>query len=212
MYITLMRHGAVQTPNLFAASKHEPLSTLGWQQMLESSNKNQKAYGKWTQLISSPALRCADFAQTLHQKTKTPLNIEATCQEMNFGDWLDQPRQTIWETHQAQLQQLWQEPLAFVAPNGESMLQFQKRIQVFWQKLIAQHHHKHNKQQIANNHLLIITHAGVIRLLISVLLEIPHKKSLSIQLNHACYLTWKLYDDHAISLLELFNPPNNSAK
>ncbi|MGV6808461.1 MAG: histidine phosphatase family protein [bacterium] len=203
-----MRHGAIQTPHLFAASEHEPLSTIGWQQMLESSNKNQQSYGQWTQLISSPALRCASFARHLNQKTQIPLHIQAACQEMNFGDWQGQPSKIIWEAHQAQLQQLWQEPLAFVAPNGESMLQFQKRIQVFWQQLIAQYHHKH----IKNNHLLIITHAGVIRLLISELLAVPQTKSLSIQLNHACYLTWKLYDDHVISLLELFNPPSHLAK
>lgn len=201
MYISLMRHGAVQTPNLFAAPPNEPLSKIGWQQIQQSSTKNQQIYGNWEKIISSPATRCADFAEQLAQQTNTNLDIQQNCQEMNFGDWQDMNRNELWEKYPALLQQLWQQPLAFTAPNGESMQQFQQRIQTFWQQIITQ-----IQKPNENKHYLIITHAGVIRLLMSYLLHIPHEKSLSIQLNHACYITWQIYNDGGISLVELYNP------
>lgn len=201
MYISLMRHGAVQTPDLFAAPPNEPLSEMGWQQMHQSSTKNQQTYGNWEQIISSPAIRCADFAKQLAQQTHTPLQLQQDCQEMNFGDWQGINRNELWEKHPTQLQQLWQQPLRFTAPNGESMQQFQQRIQSFWQQLMT-----HTKQPNENKHYLMITHAGVIRLLMSYLLDMPHEKSLNIQLNHACYITWQIYHDGGISLVELYNP------
>jgi len=44
-------------------------------------------YSDWDIIISSPLIRCYDFAKELSTKLKIPLDIEADLKEVGFGDW-----------------------------------------------------------------------------------------------------------------------------
>ena len=107
-------------------------------------------------VYSSPALRCTELAKRI-----TPdFRIDNRLTELNFGEWEGK----TWDTvDQVQLQ-LWMDDFVNVTvPGGESMLEMFERVKDFWQELSS----------ISCQKSAIVTHAGVIRLILSLVRQIP---------------------------------------
>lgn len=188
-YIDLLRHGQVQTPGLFCAPSPEPLSTVGWQQ-LEHATRHCRP--DW--LISSPSVRCHAFAETFSCQNAIPLQVEPRLQEMNFGQWVGRQASELWQTEQAQMECLWNQPLDFTAPAGEAMPTFIQRVQSAWADLLQQH---------AGQRLLVLTHAGVIRVLLAQALGIPYPQTLRFELAYAHFVRITVYADGTSSVYGL---------
>jgi alpha-ribazole phosphatase len=131
-------------------------------------------------VYSSPLKRCSLLAEQLF--TEIPINYEPLLKEVNFGQWEQQswsgiPRQQIddWA----------QNPTNFQFPEGEHLAQFYQRVESFW-------------GGFGDNHedVCVVTHAGVIRLLLSLGLSCPWHDCLSlpvpflsvIELNHQSFI------------------------
>ncbi|WP_054114009.1 histidine phosphatase family protein [Marinagarivorans algicola] len=105
-------------------------------------------------LYSSPLQRCVALAQALFPAQV--LISDARLKELNFGDWELQP----WDAIERAQLDLWaQEPLAFCMPNGESFAQVIARVERWLASCIS------DDEREANNPLVAVTHAGVIRAL-----------------------------------------------
>lgn len=92
--------------------------------------------------------------------------------ELNFGDW----ELKYWEQIPSPEIQPWYDNYIHVAPpNGESMVEMQHRVYDFFD---------HLKKKYSDNKILIITHAGVIRLMIQKISEIPIEEIFSIEVIH----------------------------
>ena len=185
-YIDLVRHGRVATPNLFCAPSGEPLSELGWQQ-LETTTDNV-----WPDVIlTSPSRRCNEFATCRAEQLDCPIDIVDSFQEMDFGQWIGQPTQSIWAQDEVLLQTLWQAPLEFNAPDGEAMLGFVDRVKNGWQEMLKQH---------AGKRVLVFTHGGVIRVLLAITLGIPYQKTLGFDLAYGSATRMRVYADGGVSV------------
>ncbi|WP_031526445.1 alpha-ribazole phosphatase [Dyadobacter crusticola] len=106
---------------------------------------------KFDQVYSSPATRCTLLAEKIDPAFTTDPRLA----ELDFGDWEGK----TWDTvDQNDLQQWMDDFVNCCVPGGESMLDLQLRVNVFWSELI-----KMNWQRVA-----IVTHAGVIRMLLTI--------------------------------------------
>ena len=84
MIIDLIRHGSPIGGKMYRGhSIDHPLSEQGWQQMRDSIGD----YDQWDQIISSPMIRCSDFAQEVSHNHNIPLQIIDNLKEVGFGAW-----------------------------------------------------------------------------------------------------------------------------
>ncbi|MDQ6961051.1 MAG: alpha-ribazole phosphatase family protein [Mariprofundaceae bacterium] len=164
--IDLLRHGEVQAKGWsFRGSTDVALSKKGLQQMLQQYAAMPTPFHK---VISSPMQRCALFSQNIKQQT--PENTLEICdgfKEMNFGDWEGQPLEAI--EHDPELQRFWKDPTEVCPPNGEAFDDFQQRVLHTWHDWL-----EHDAE--AEKHYLIVTHGGVIRILLAHFLGMPSPK------------------------------------
>lgn len=115
---------------------------------------------------SSPLKRCILLAERL---SITDPIIDTRLIELNFGDWELKDWSLINKTEREQWLNNY---VNFRCPNGESYLDLYKRATDFFEDLI--------KESCKN--VAIITHGGFIRSILSYILDIPLKKSFSIQI------------------------------
>jgi len=115
---------------------------------------------------SSPLKRCILLAERL---SITDPIIDTRLIELNFGDWELKDWSLINKTEREKWLNNY---VNFRCPNGESYLDLYKRATDFFEDLI-----KESYKNVA-----IITHGGFIRSILSYILDIPLKKSFSIQI------------------------------
>ncbi|TXH63834.1 MAG: histidine phosphatase [Tolumonas sp.] len=154
--IDLLRHGTIAgDPGLYGHTDI-PVSESGWQQMQQSVNVDLQ----YQQVVSSPLQRCLRFAKDYSRRHTLQLHTEPLLQEMNFGEWdgrtFDQ-LQDRW----AELEAFWQTPALITPPGGESLAVFKERVNQGWLQLL---------QQCRGSQTLVVTHAGVIRMILGQLL------------------------------------------
>jgi len=170
--IDLLRHGETLTANRMTGSTDVLLSEQGYAQMQQALKKSDI----YSVIISSPLQRCAGFARDYAADKNTSLKIEHAFKEYHFGDWENQLTETIWQQHPQALKNFWENPAHCPPPNAENLLSFQQRIEQAFDRII---------QQAENEHLLLITHGGVIRCLLGSLLAMPLSKISCLQIDHA---------------------------
>lgn len=183
--VDFLRHGEVIGGTYYRGSTDDLLNARGWQQM-----KHAVANRHWHTIISSPLHRCLDFAQYISQKTHTPLTVETYWQEIHFGDW---EQKTATQINSEQLTLFYQDPINNTPKHAENFAIFLARIQQAWDHLIKQY---------AGKHILVITHAGVIRALFSLLLGLPVHKIFNVQIKHASLTRFQCLQEGAKSSTE----------
>lgn len=186
--IDLLRHGDVAAGTKLLGKTDEPLSTLGWQQ--SHSTIHNKALA-WDKIISSPLQRCSAFAQQIADKLSLPLLLNTQFQEMNFGLWDGQLFADLYSGDDTeQLFQFMGDPNSTSPPEGESYIEFELRVMTAWQALLNSLH----EQQI--QHCLLVTHGGVIRTILSNVLEFPSNNIFRLEVPYACISRIKQYEDY----------------
>ncbi len=156
--LDLLRHGAVAGPPALYGRHDVPLSPLGWQQ-LEAA---LQAAPRYQRILSSPLRRCADFARLLAEKQGLVCELQPALAEMDFGHWDGVPFDDL-ESDWPRLEQFWQQPARISPPAGETLQAFHDRIAGAWQHLLG---------SLTQERVLLLTHAGVIRLILAQLLPI----------------------------------------
>ena len=83
--IDIIRHGEPEGGRMYrGGGTDHPLSETGWQQMQASVDKNR---ADWSAIVSSPMLRCRDFANELAEKNNIPVEIIEDFREAGYGNW-----------------------------------------------------------------------------------------------------------------------------
>ncbi|MDD5463199.1 MAG: alpha-ribazole phosphatase [Methylococcales bacterium] len=107
-------------------------------------------------VFSSPLTRCMQLAE----KFSGTVNADSRLLELDFGDW----EGLHFDTIEAGVLQQWTDDFVHAAPpNGESFTDLCRRAGLFWQALLTRE----------AEHVLVITHAGVIRALLAHILKLP---------------------------------------
>jgi len=158
--IDLLRHGDVEGGRKYRGQQDDPLSELGWQQLREVTQKKQG----WQHVITSPLKRCAEFAHELAQTHQLPLHHNENLKEISFGEWEGKTADELLESEPAKLKQYWSDPVNYTPPEAENVVNFEKRIINSWQDVLS---------KFEGEHILIIAHAGVIRIILCHVLGMP---------------------------------------
>ena len=158
--IDLLRHGKPLGGNLYRGSTDDALSDQGWMQMHSALG----GHNPWSSVISSPLKRCADFAQKWSLTNNTAFEIISDFKEIHFGDWEGKGFEEIIEINHDLFLQHMHDPLHNPPPNGESLADFANRVINAWNLL---------QESLIGKHVLIITHGGVIRIILHHIMQTP---------------------------------------
>lgn len=164
----LLRHGEPEIRNALLGKTDAKLTPLGWKQLCTAA----ESINEIAKLITSPLARCSEFAEHWASKTGVPTETNRAFQECDFGDWDGQSFDVIKENYSSELSQFLIEPASFTPNGGETLADFQQRVRIGINVLLTKN---------AGKRVLLITHAGVIRCLISWCLKIDNLSSVPFQ-------------------------------
>lgn len=169
--LDLLRHGETEQGGGFRGSLDDALTPVGWAQMRAAI----VGAGPWDRLVSSPLSRCADFARELAGGSGVPLHLETDLRELHFGAWEGCSAAELMETDAEALGRFWADPYAFTPPDGEALQAFEVRVLTAMQRLT---------RQFAGERILVITHGGVMRLLLARARGLERRALLSVEVAH----------------------------
>lgn len=172
VYLELLRHGETELGGGLRGSLDDALTETGWAQLRAAVAEA----GPWDRLVSSPLQRCARFAEELATQHGVPLSLEPDLQELHFGAWEGRSTAELMQTSAEDLGRFWNDPYGFTPPQGEPLPAFEARILAALQRLQARH---------AGERLLLVTHGGVIRLLLARARGLPRNDLLQVAVGHA---------------------------
>lgn len=158
--VDLIRHGEPVGGARFRGHTDDPLSELGWAQMRAAI---QGEY-QWQVVVSSPLLRCVEFAAELAASSGAPLETEVRFKEIGFGEWEGRTPEELMRVAPDCLDQLWRDPAGFTPPGGEGLEAFAARVTASWNDTLARH---------AGKKILLVAHGGVNRVILCHALQIP---------------------------------------
>ncbi|AYQ56029.1 Fructose-2,6-bisphosphatase [Bathymodiolus thermophilus thioautotrophic gill symbiont] len=164
MTLDLLRHGEPEGGRLYRGNLlDDPLTKKGWQQMQASTN------GKyWDFIATSPMIRCQAFAQHLSQTLHIEMQVFESLKEIGFGDWQGQNVQQIG---QKTVNKFKQNPVDNLPLGAENLHTFQARVLDAFMQIT----------QDTMQSVLIVAHAGVIRVIKSHLLHLPIEKMFTME-------------------------------
>jgi alpha-ribazole phosphatase len=171
MFIGLLRHGEVAGGNCFRGHTDDPLTAKGLEQMYSAITDCDS----WDCIISSPLMRCAKFAKLYAQQYSLPLTIDDRLHELNFGTWEGRTAAELMAEDQDALTRFWNDPEKHPPPDGETLSCFQARILEAWSHILA----TYSEQRV-----LVVTHGGVIRVLLCHVLARPLAKLQEFEIKH----------------------------
>jgi len=149
--LDILRHGEPDGEDCFRGSGIDhPLTALGWSQMQAAIAQNTQ----WNLIISSPLSRCLDFAKQLSSERSLELLVDDDLKEIGFGSWEGRSKEDIQLNDSEAYKQFCLDPVNRRPAGAEPLEKFSNRVWHKLEKLAAEHKGKR---------LLIITHAGVIR-------------------------------------------------
>jgi alpha-ribazole phosphatase len=180
--IDILRHGECEGGNIFRGSIDVPLSDTGLDSM---KNSCAKANCKWDIIISSPLLRCRDFSKQLSHEMNIPFETDDRLREMSFGDWDGKDVDAIFREYEEHVRLWAKNPTAYTPPNAESIRQLNERIDEF--RLDIQ-------ERYSGKHILLVTHGGVLRVLLAQVQGTPLENINNIEVPYACLSRYAVYD------------------
>lgn len=180
LMVDILRHGEPTGGDILRGRIDVPLTETGWQQMRSAVGIHTlDATPPYTHIVSSPLLRCSEFAVQAASELglSASLQIESQWQEIDYGDW-DGMLIDEWREHAAAQFAAFRSDLsALQPPNGEAYLDFRDRILTAWQSL---------SDLPDGSHILLVTHGGVMRVILPTVLGMPLSNSRPLHIPFAC--------------------------
>ncbi len=170
--IDLIRHGEPVGGRKYRGQIDDPLSDKGWTQMREAVAD----YRSWDAIISSSLSRCIDFARELGQRIGVDVNADSRLMEIGFGEWEGRTASDLEQEEPGQVQRFLIDPLNNTPPGAETLVEFEARIIGAWNDVL---------QQYRGQHILLVGHAGMIRMILRHVLDMPIDRMFRIQVANA---------------------------
>jgi alpha-ribazole phosphatase len=158
--VDLMRHGEPVGGRRYRGQIDDPLSEKGWAQMHAAVGDTVP----WTRIVSSPLQRCRAFAETLADRHGLPLALDERLKEVGFGEWEGKSAAEIEQDAPGTLARFKADPVNARPQGAEPLADFHARVATALEDLLAQHAHQH---------VLLVGHAGVMRMALAWALHIP---------------------------------------
>lgn len=180
--VDLIRHGEVDGGRCFRGRRDDPLSKAGWAQLeaatgiersVEGAPKGAAGATPWDRILCSPAARCAHFADRLGTRVGLTVERVDALWERDYGEWEGLRADEI---PLEALSRFWSDPRTYDPPGSEAFAAFRARVIDGWQRILSG----------GGEHLLLITHGGVIRVILGELLGIPDERLILLEVPTAC--------------------------
>ncbi len=185
--IDLLRHGEPAGGRKYRGWTDDPLTDLGWAQMRKAARPPYP----WDALITSPLLRCREFAEDLSRRAKRRLSVDDRLKEVCFGEWEGKMAEEIEAIHPGALKRFYQSPATARPRNAEPLSDFQARVSIALSDIAREH---------AGRHVLVVTHAGVIRAAICHTLHAPLHATYRMIVDYAGMTRLKQAEERPLSL------------
>jgi len=181
--LDLVRHGEPQGGRCYRGNRvDDPLSDTGWQQM----RSIVPAEPAWQRVISSPMLRCREFADEVATRFGLPLEIDFNLREVGFGSWEGRTPDEIRREDPEGYNAFFQDPVNYRPTGAEPLQEFYNRSVNSIRELA---------QEFAGEQLLVVTHAGVMRAIAAWLMQAPLASMYRLRVNYATLYRVQVEDD-----------------
>lgn len=163
MEIYLVRHTKTNTQNgLCYGQTDVPLA----ESFYDDTREILKKLPTNALVLSSPLTRCIRLAQLISDD----VILDNRLLEINFGVW----ENVLFSDIEPEKLQQWTDSfVTFSPPNGENFTQLCQRTESFWHDLLL----------LENTHIVIVTHAGIIRALLATILKLPLANAFQFDVN-----------------------------
>jgi len=188
--VDLIRHGEPVGGRKYRGQTDDPLSEKGWAQMWNAVGD----YARWQRIVTSPLSRCQAFADALAEKRGIPVSVEARFKEINFGIWEGQTAAQLTAHDPDLLFDFRCDPVTHRPAGAELLADFHARVIAGWQAMLDAH---------CGEHLLVVCHAGVIRMVLASVLGMPVSNAYRIQVGSAALSRIVVEERHGQSLATL---------
>jgi len=169
MIVYLLRHGIPEGGRMYRGNLFDdPLTKEGWDQMKSSV---QNLYFDY--IATSPMKRCAEFADYISKESKIPCLILEDFKEIGFGEWQGKSPDEIGRDVVLRFKK---NPLKNPIENAESIYEFSKRVLVEFNKI--------TQLPPSNKNVLLVAHAGVIRVILSYYKKNPIEEMFNINVRN----------------------------
>lgn len=170
--VDIIRHGEPVGGKKYRGQQDDPLSEKGWEQMRNAV----QGHRPWDVIISSPLIRCAAFAEELSNQHQIALDYDDRIKEIGWGDWEGKTPAELNANDPQTVARALNEPYKHRPANAEPINDFQQRISDAWQDITRAHQQKH---------ILVVAHAGVIRAVLTSILNTPIENMFRIHVPNA---------------------------
>lgn len=170
--LDLIRHGEPVGGRKYRGQIDDPLSEKGWGQMRAAIG----SHAPWSRLISSPLQRCRAFAEAFAIQHTLPLTVDARFQEVGFGIWEGKTAAQIEADEPGTIAHFKAHPVEARPQGAEPLEVFLARVAAGINDMLQAH---------SGEHLLIVCHAGVIRMALAHALNIPLSNAYRIEVASA---------------------------
>lgn len=170
--VDLLRHGEPVGGSRYRGQTDDPLSDKGWQQMRSAV----AGLNEWDVVYTSPLSRCAAFARELATGLGLPLKTDRRLMEIGFGAWEGRTAEELRRDDPQCIERFWRDPVANRPAGAEPVADFHARVRAAWQDILAVH---------AGARILIVGHAGITRMILSIALGSPPEHMFRIQVENA---------------------------
>ncbi len=126
----------------------------------------------WNAIVCSPLSRCQAFAQELAARHTLPCHDDPRFMEIHFGEWEGRTAEDLLEQDPQALYRFWSDPLNNTPPGAETLADFEARVISGWNDLLKNY---------PDRHVLLVGHAGVIRMIIRHVLDMPLDRMFRLQ-------------------------------
>ena len=185
--VDLIRHGEPVGGTRYRGHTDDPLSDRGWSQMRSSVGDHKP----WDSIVSSPLLRCAEFAAEVSQRHAIPMQLDERFREIYFGPWEGKTPEELVAMDSTCLQRFWSDPVNNKPVGAETIIEFEQRVLAGWDDLLKQHRGKH---------ILLVGHGGMMRVILAHVLGMPREHMFRLSVKYAAISRIRL-DDYGDSTL-----------
>ena len=189
--IDLLRHGEPVGGRRYRGQSDDPLSEKGWRQMRTAlAGMSQD----WHVIYGSPLQRCAAFAQEVAAQLSIPLKTDPRLKEIGFGNWEGRTPDEINQDDARTLTCFWLDPVGNRPQGAETIASFHARVQAVWNDICTSER---------GRRVLIVGHAGITRMIMSLVLGSPPQHMFRIQVGNAGLTRIRIQGEGAQTLTSL---------
>lgn len=171
----ILRHGALEGGIKYRGHVDDPLTHEGWQSMERVWANTGNAVDC---IITSPLRRCAEPARAWAKTRSIACIVEPRVAEIRYGAWEGKTIPELQAEYPDQIRQWRANPQGMRPPGGESPEELLERLSAWWSEAC---------QHYDGRHLLLITHSGSMRMLLSHVLGAPISSSRHLAMPYACW-------------------------